>query len=221
MAMLSTRQLESDMNALMRLMVNELRKAGYSSSAAGGVNPLQNKFSRANLTALEVIDDMHSNTQAAMAGSGSCVVYSYDLDEDGRVDASELLGFRLNAGVLQMRVSGALADPDTCADASGQLWSNLTDPDFMTVETLTFDLADSECFNIREPDNIDNDVDGIKDEAGEADCYAATPLTASGDITVETRKIGITLQARLANEDLAGVSLIDNVRVDTDWLRSY
>lgn len=216
---LAASKLTQDMNALVSLMVNDLRRAGYTSSVAGIVNPMQNKFSEVNKTALEVIDDMASNTQATATGSGSCIVYSYDMDEDGVVDAGELLGFRLNAGVLQMRVSGAIGDPDTCADAIGQTWSNLTDPDFMTVNVLTFDLANSECFNIREPDSIDNDIDGITDEAGEADCYALAPAAGSGDVTVETRQIAITLDASLTNDDFVNFSLVQDVRVRNEWVR--
>lgn len=214
---LAASKLTQDMNALMTLMVADLRRAGYSGGLAA---PLTNSFSILNATALEVIDNMTSDTQAAAQGSGTCVVYSYDINHDGVVDDSELLGFRLNSGVLQMRTSGLSTNPDSCANATGQNWSDLTDADFMTVDELTFDLAASACLNIREPDNIDNDTDGTVDEDSEGDCYASVPAGGSGNITVETREVQITMEASLTNDSNVSLRLSQDVRVRNDWVRA-
>lgn len=214
-----SRKLEQDASALLELMAEDLAKAGYSGHPANIANPAANRFNAMNKTVLEVIDNMTSNLEVESRGKGSCILYSHDIDEDGVVDSAELLGFRLNGDVLQMRISGATANADNCADGAGQNWSDLTDPDFMKVDALVFDLANSECFNVREPDNIDNDVDGIVDDVNEADCYADVPQIRGGDVTVETRLITISLITRLTGEDLVQASKSRDVRVSTDWVR--
>ena len=214
---LAASKLNQDMSALMNLMVTELRRAGYSGVVP--TTPASNLFSAVDNTALEVFDSMTSNTQQAATGSGSCIVYSYDLDEDGVVDAAELAGFRLTtAGVVQMRTSGDTTDPDTCASTSNT-WSDLTDPGFITVTTLTFSLANSNCLNTREPDSTDNDSDGTTDESDEANCYTQVPTAGSGNITVETREITITLTANLTNDTFVRLTQSQNVRVRNDMVR--
>ena len=58
------------------------------------------------------------------------------------------------------------------------------------------------------------------DDDGEADCYAAVPANGSGDVTVETREVQITLDAELTNDDFVNLTLTQNVRVRNDWVRS-
>jgi prepilin peptidase dependent protein B len=167
---------------------------------------------------MEVFNNMTSNTQQAATGSGSCIVYAYDRDADGVVDTDELAGFRLNSGVVQMRTTGNAADPDTCASANNT-WVDLTDADFVTVTNLTFSLAGSYCLNTREPNAVDDDANGTVDNAEEADCYAQVPAAASGDITVETREVGITLAGQLTNDTFVNMTLNQNVRVRNEWVR--
>ena len=230
---LAASKLNQDLNAVMTLMVTEFRRIGYSVNAPVA-DPTTNAFSQIDSTAMEVYDNMASNTQLVPAGdgtwtnnfggvatatSGSCIVYAYDLDDDGVVDAVELGGFRLNAGVVEMRTSGNTADPDTCATASNT-WAALTDSDFITITTLDFNLDNSECLNTREPDSVNNDGDGTTDEADEADCYDLPfPVAASGNITVETRQISITLTGVLTNDTFVRISLNQDVRVRNDLVR--
>lgn len=209
-------KMNQDMNALMSLMVSELRRAGYSGTIPS--TPAANLFSQVDNTALEIFNSIASNTQQAANGSGTCIVYSYDMDEDGVVDAAELSGFRLNAGVVQIRTAGNTADPDTCATASNS-WVDLTDSGFITVSALTFNMANSECLNTREPDEVDNDVDATVDEAQEADCYDLVPTGGSGDIIVETREIAVTVTANLTSDSFVRMSQTQTVRVRNDMVR--
>lgn len=217
---LSASRLNQDMGALMAVIKGELRRDGYTANFLTPNFPLDNAFNVANDTALEVFDSMAGNNQQGAQGSGSCIVYAYDRDEDGNVDADELGGFRLNAGVVEMRTSGNVADPDTCASA-GNTWAALTDPGFITINTLNFNLAGSQCLNSREPDGVDNDGNGTVDNAEEADCYAVLPVVGSGDLTVDTREIAITLTGSLANDAFVSMTLTGNVRVRNDWVREW
>lgn len=211
-------KLSQELGTMMSVMVSEFRRIGYTSNITSPDFPTDNAFSVANLTAMEVFDSVASNTQQAATGSGSCIVYAYDRDEDGVVDAAELGGFRLNAGAVQMRTVGNTADPDTCA-TTNNTWVDLTDPGFVTITELTFDLAGSVCINTREPNEVDDDVDGTVDNAEEADCYDEVPAANSGDITVETRDIAITLTGELTNDAFVNMTLNQNVRVRNEWVR--
>ena len=217
---LSASRLNQDMGALMSVMKGELRRDGYTANFNSANFPLDNNFNVANNTALEVFNSMAGNAQQGVQGSGSCIVYAYDRDEDGNVDADELGGFRLNGNVVEMRTAGNVADPDTCASA-GNTWVALTDPGFVTINTLIFDLAGSQCLNSREPDLVDNDANGTVDNAEEADCYAVLPVGGSGDLTVETREIAITVTGSLASDAFVSMTLTSNVRVRNDWVREW
>jgi prepilin peptidase dependent protein B len=228
---LAASKMNQDLNAVMNLMITEFRRAGYSGNAASATDPTTNVFQQIDNTALEVFDSMAGNTQMVPVGDGtwtngsgatqgSCMVYAYDRDEDGVVDANELGGFRLNDGMVEMRTAGNTANPDTCSSTSANTWEALTDGDFITVSALWFNLDSSECLNTREPDNVDNDGDSSVDNPEEADCYD-TPLpdAASGDITVETRQLNITLTGNLTNDSFVQISLNQNVRVRNDLVR--
>ena len=70
---------------------------------------------------------------------------------------------------------------------------------------------------MREPDGVDNDgVDG-DDNAEEADCDVVTPQ--SGEITVETRQLTITLTGNLVRDTSVVHSVTRDVRVRNDLVR--
>ena len=211
-------RLGQEANSLMSVMVNEIRRAGYTGQTL--TDPSSNSFSQNNSTALAVYNTVASNSKQSGTGSGQCILYAYDMDGDGTVDSNELSGFRLYNGVVQIRTAGNTSSPDTCAASStGNTWSDLTDSTFMTVTTLTFDLSSSKCLNTRDPDEVDDDTDGTVDDADEADCYAHVPTTSSGNITVETRVVAITLTATLASDSFVRQSLTETVRVRNDYVR--
>jgi len=228
-------KMNQDLNAVMNMMITEFRRAGYSGDAATITLPTANIFNQVDGTTLEVYDNMAGNTQLVPAGDGtwtnnfggtatavegSCLVYAYDLNEDGVVDSNELGGFRLNNGEVEMRTLGNVANPDTCSSTSNT-WNALTDNDFLTVSALVFNLDNSRCLNTREPDGINNDSgeDSDIDEADEADCYDTLPIAASGDITVETRQLSITLTGNLTNDAFVRNSMTQEVRVRNDLVR--
>jgi prepilin peptidase dependent protein B len=211
-------KLSQELTTLMGMMVSEFRRIGYTANTTSANFPTDNAFSVVDMTAMEVFNNMTSNTQQAATGSGSCIVYTYDRDVDGVVDTDELAGFRLNSGVVQMRTTGNATDPDTCASANNT-WVDLSDADFVTVTNLTFSLAGSSCLNTREPNAVDDDANGTVDNAEEADCYAQVPAAASGDITVETREVGITLAGQLTNDTFVNMTLTQSVRVRNEWVR--
>lgn len=227
---LAASRMNQDLNAVMGLIITELRRAGYSGDAASATDPTTNVFNQPGSTALEVHDNMAAdnvlvsdlsngwtNASSPAATDGSCIVYAYDLDEDGVVDTDELGGFRLNSGAVEFRRLGNVANPNTCSSTSNT-WEALTDSDFITITALTFNLDNSQCLNTREPNGVENGGDGgVIDDAPEFDCYDVAPLTS--DITVETRQIDITITGNLTDDSFVTVSLNQDVRIRNELVR--
>lgn len=219
MQTLAGSKLSLDLAALMNLMASDIRRAGYSGNLL--TDPLGNPFNLPDGTTLEVFDSADSAQKSGPQGRGSCVVFAYDSDEDAVVDANELVGFRLSHGVVEMRTTGNLAASDSCT-SSGSTWMALTDPDFITITVLDFNLAESACLNTREPDGVDNDGNGTIDNPEEYECYLAPfPAAGSRDITVETRQVTITLTGALTGDTFTRMSLAQHVRVRNDLVRQH
>jgi prepilin peptidase dependent protein B len=227
---LAASKMNQDINAVMALMISELRRSGYSGDAATATNPTTNVFNQVDDTAMEVFDSVASNVQmvtdlangwintggSPAATQGTCIVYAYDADEDGVVDTEELGGFRLNNGAVDFRRLGDVSDPDTCSNTSNT-WEALTDNGFITVSALNFNLDSSECLNTSEPNSIDDDGSNGVDDAAEYDCYDVAPDAT--EITVETRQITITATANLSSDSFVQISQTQEVRVRNELVR--
>ncbi|SDK29251.1 PilW family protein [Microbulbifer yueqingensis] len=211
-------RLNQDLMTLMSVMVQDIRRAGYWRDAA--TDPLKNPFNTVDVTALAVRTSI--STPAGDADSGECILYAYDSSDSGVLDGEDIHGFRLNNGVVQMRLSGDTSNTrhDECDDAGGQ-WEDITDRNLIEITQLTFDSADpaapSTCLNLREPDGLDNDGKNGIDDAKEFDCIETAP--AMGDITVEVRQIAITMAGVLTGDSDVRVSVRQSVRVRNDLVR--
>ena len=224
---LRSSRLNQEIAGLMLVIANDVRRAGYWEFGASPAFQL-NPFSQANATALVVMDDMTSDTIQPATGQGACITYAYDAtylagNTPGVIDTTDLFGFRLNNGVVQMRQSGVVDGTacvgGTCQSCQNGTWANVTDPDLVEVTALSFDLANSNCLNASEPDLVDDNTDGVVDEDIEADCYVTVPLAGDGDVTAETREILVTVDARLANDISTRASVSQTIRVRNDLIR--
>ena len=215
-------KLNQQLAALMSVMTDDIRRAGYwgNQTVANFTDPTTSPFHQMDNTQLEV---HAANVQVAANSNvgGECVVYTYDMDDDGLLDDAEIVGFRLNGAVAQMRINGDIANNarhDSCNDADDN-WANLTDPSIVSVDVLNFGLGSSACLNAREPDLVDNDgVNGV-DDAAEADCYDQVPAVDSGDVTVETRQVTIVLTGSLVSDPTVRATLTQDVRVRNDLIK--
>lgn len=219
--MLSNSKLNQELSALMNVMTNDIRRAGYWGNIppAGLSSPQGNPFAQVDDTALEV----HAgNAPQGAMGSGDCVIYTYDADADGVLDNADIRGFRLNNGVVQMRERGDTASNpthDSCADGAGT-WRDVTDGNLISITALSFDLADSACLNTAEPNGLENGGDpAVIDDAGEADCYTVVPAAGSGEFTVETRQILVSLTGTLVGDPGVQRTLTQEIRVRNDLVR--
>lgn len=148
---LETLHLHSTVQGILDLMSADIQRSGYWHFLPGKQQLKNNPF------------QSPANTIQTGAARGeppdSCVVFSYDLDKDGKLgvgkcpvsgclpqtdaDNLELFGFRLRNQSLQMRYAG------NRADCQGGYWQALTDAsisvsDFrVTLQQSCLNLADS------------------------------------------------------------------------------
>lgn len=102
-----------DVQSILDLMANDIRRAGHWSTPGTG-NPFA---------------IIHPSS-----GTSSCLLYSYDENQDGAKQDTERFGFRRSStGVIEVRTSGA-----SDIDCNNGTWQPLSDPNVMTVTTLTF-----------------------------------------------------------------------------------
>jgi type II secretory pathway component PulJ len=134
----------------------------------------------------------------------SCILYSYDLDEDGRVgigrcpntvcaaetdsDNVEQFGFRLRERKLQSRYAGHSFQCD-----NGN-WQAVSDPN-IEITALEFTLS-THCVNLR---------------SANADCQPNAP-------SLNSRSVAIHLQGQLQNQPDTRITVRQSVHIRNDLL---
>ena len=223
---LKSSKLNQEISTLMSVMVADIHRAGVWGTN-NYATPQANPFNQVNTTALEVVYSMANDNPIPeanyIADVGNCIVYTYDANLDGVLDNNDIVGFRLNSGVVEMRQNGDIINNAAhigCANAN-DTWIPVTDGRLIKVTQLDFSLKDSECINTREPNGLDNDSDAATNDDAEMNCYVAAmvPAAASNDITVETRNIDIALVGELVGDSTVQVKINQSVRVRNDLVR--
>ena len=147
-----------------------------------------------------MLSNLFTESANDLTASGSCIQYTYDRNGDSAIDANERFAFRLNSGVVQMYPGSGTAP--VCASVAGT-WEDLSS-DSITITTLTFSAADTECINL---------------SAGATDCGASTP--ASGDVLTYIREVDMTITGELASDSSVSRSLTETVRLRNDKIAVY
>lgn len=177
-------RLNQEMRAVMGIMSSDLRRAGYWSGATtlgGDIATNPNPFMAA--------------TADLQIHGGTCVLYTYDTQEDGAAGNEDYLGFRLTNGAIWMRTAGTTTSDANCTNGT---WARLTDESFLNVTSLALSLNGSTCLNI----------------TTEADCSVTAPT--AGDITVETRRVNITLAGQLVGDAAMNTIINQTVKIRND-----
>ncbi|MCW8918656.1 MAG: hypothetical protein OQL08_07545 [Gammaproteobacteria bacterium] len=219
-ATLKSSRLNQDMGAIMSVMMNDIRRAGYWGGGTIGA-ATANPFSQPGSTALEVhalSGGVYAN--AGAQGSGSCIVYAYDLNHGGGVDTNEGFGFRWDGAGNAILTRTAHTVVNNCTNGT---WESLTDTSSITITDLTFDLGNSQCLNLSEP-NKEDEASGAAVAAAaevfaERDCYNASYPADTGETVVEVRQVTITLSAALADDASVVGSLTQSVQVRNNLVR--
>jgi len=223
---LKNSKLNQELSTLMSIMTSDIHRAGV-----WGTNdftaPQSNPFSQINSTTLEVVYSMGNDNPIPEANYtadvGNCIVYTYDANLDAVLDNTDIMGFRLNSGVVEMRQSGDVvnnASHISCNNAN-DTWIPVTDSRLVKVTKLELSLKYSNCINTREPNAVDDDSDAATNDNVEMNCYdaAMVPAVGSGNITVETRNISIALAGELVSDNTINAQLNQLVRVRNDLVR--
>lgn len=128
---LNQNRLNQQLQSAMDIMVNDIRRAGYSGTASNDVGLDQNT----NPFVAAGVDISITGTD--------CILFAYDHDNNGALPAisntidDERYGFRLDNQTLQSRPPGATF----ACNAASSNWENMTDPGFIQVTALTFTLT--------------------------------------------------------------------------------
>lgn len=191
---INSARLNYDLDSLMSLMVNDIRRAGYWGGAVAGANSATNPFTIGI-----------ANIQIPTAG---CILYTYDADADGIVDANEYYGFKRvsssSLGSVLMRTAGT-----TTADCSDGSWETLTlnsGTQSLNITTLTFDITAYKCLNVTTPSAYN----------GSCAAMVTAGLLLSGEKAIESRQIDIVLSGQLVNDPNVTKTLNGTVKVRND-----
>lgn len=227
---LNLARLTQDMRSMVDVMVRDIRRAGFVSSDPG-----------LNQAALRDNPFFGPAADIRVHWGGACIVYAYNRDDDTNgdgvsdevppvVDSNEYLGFRLNAGRLEMRQSGS-----TNADCDNGSWIALSGPK-VEVTALNFVLLSSSV-NVTSMIS-DRDHDGCMDgddanpdsfssscrsgnygngycDAGEG-CTVCTRDGSPDPACLVVRTVTLSLTARVAADPEVVQTITHRVRLRND-----
>ena len=125
-------KLNQELNAVMTIMVRDLRRAGYDGDASGltSDNPFLDPYPA-------TIDGNNlyigAATNFTSPASNDCITFTYDLDGDGAFDGDdERFGYRHDSddNAIEMR-----DDDNECDEGS---WEEITNDDLIEITSLAF-----------------------------------------------------------------------------------
>lgn len=122
-------RLEYELKTAINLMTSDIRRAGFYASSRTMVDTGVNS------------NPFMSVTTDLSTPSTSCLLFSYDLNEDGLLPAlgfansDERFGYRLSNQTIQSR-----APTDSVFSCNSGDWQDLTNPNLIQVTNLTFTL---------------------------------------------------------------------------------
>ena len=120
---LASAKLNQDIDSVTQVMVNDIRRAGFTNAL----------FKYDDFEDLNIV-------------SSSCVLYSYDANEDGVKDDNEKFGFKLNGSEVEMRTT--CTGVGCAIDCDAGTWVALTDNAVTTITDLNFHSSKSKCISL-------------------------------------------------------------------------
>lgn len=207
-------KVNQEARTIIAMMVDEMRRAGYWSSATVGstddgipINPFMSR-APADVTDIQV----SANLQ--------CVTFSYDATHQsvtpGTIEATDVFGFR--------RVGTAVQIPDhsqpTAATCNSGPWITLNDEAAVWITRLEFSTVGSKCINMSSNGQLLWEVTDVNAVTPACECdddnicedYDAS-LLSGGDVLIEMRQIEIRLDAAHVDDDRIVISLREQVKV--------
>lgn len=162
-------RLNQDLATATAIMANELRRAGLTEGE------------RKSMVQETLPSPIPRSIQIPTA---SCILYQYDQNKNGTIEASEQRGFRLLNGELLMgegvtSCADIVFDPDDPADPNDRIVDSLTDPSVIAITQLQFDTEDSKCRNI---DTTNPTVNGYWRTATQSTRFPCDPAEALSNL---------------------------------------
>jgi prepilin peptidase dependent protein B len=190
---INSARLNYDLDSVMLLMVNDIRRAGYWGGAVDGADSSANPFT----TSTGNIQIIQTSTTPPVR----CILYSYDANNDGTPNNGEYYGFKLQNEAISMRSSDTA---EATTDCTGIGWSALTVTESVNVTELTFTTS-YQCLNVTTALSYNTTCAAV----------AAANL-ATGNKAIESRQINIVLAGRLVNDQTVTKTLNGTVKVRND-----
>ena len=198
---LASAKLNQDIDSVTQVMVNDIRRAGYS----GG------HFLFADNEDLNIV-------------SSSCILYAYNANDDPpgspnlTLDDNEKFGFKLNGSEVEMRTTCTGAGCATDCDAG--TWVALTDDAVTTITNLNFHSSKSKCISLTATANVVAEsntnnywVTDILDESLTVTQFPCMATTGAGLSTFTLDSTGVYVASDFFppqdNDRLNGVRLVN------------
>ncbi len=237
---LKAAKLNQEMRAILHMVANDVRRAGYWSGSVAGVGAT-NPFTDTTLG--------HNLVVSGLGGedADSCVTFTYNLNvTDGgdnpaligactsancvaslpapfnntAVYASktniEMFGYRKNGDLLEVLTGLGTSDADAVFECADGDWGVLNDGEMVIMDDLGFTL-NSQCTNVTE--STRNDCNVVLTPGDTSD--DATPTVAAddpdtGDYLLFERDVQLTMTAHLAADVNFNHTLDQSVRIRND-----
>lgn len=172
-------RLAHELSGTLRFVADELRRAGYQ--------PIRSKENALNDTDTGS-PFMAVDARLTILEGGNCILYTYDRNENDKVDPHEFFGFRLRDFQIETRISGG-----TTLDCNDGHWNTLTDARITLINELVFEDRQFTCLNSRTGAMWKSHCDDVT-----ANGYG---LPASDDALNETRQVRVSVAGSLANDN--------------------
>lgn len=193
-------RLNYDLDSVMQLVVNDIRRSGYWSQAIAESDARDNPF---------MLEGAAGNTNIFISkktgeADNSCIVYSYEGETgNGTVDTNEYYGFRMNGDGIDMRSSVTDVANASCDDPGD--WENIIDTSKIVITALTFNNTSFKCLNTTSSISYNTP------------CASVTAANLPSDAeAIETRQIGITVQGNVDNDSTVTKRLTAIIKVRND-----
>ncbi|HEY8096810.1 MAG TPA: prepilin-type N-terminal cleavage/methylation domain-containing protein [Methylobacter sp.] len=207
--LIKSARLNHDLESVMTLMLNDIKRAGYWGGANFAADSRANPFTTAT-----------TNIQIPV---NTCVLYSYDADGLGTVDSNEFYGFKFTNNSIQMRKTGTTTASTDCSDGT---WEEFIDGNQLTITNLQFNFvpvtgvlpATSRCLNVT---NNSTAANAPTPPAAPQVICSAIPTTfpiVSGDNLAEKRLVNIQLTGHVTSDTTVTKTLNGTVEVRNNRL---
>jgi len=191
---LRSAKLNMELRGAMDLMVAEIRRSGYTPNTT---NLTSNPF-------------MLADTNLTLVGT-DCLLLAYDANGNGVTETTDFVGFKKNATAVSMRYGGTASTSTGCSVGS---WENLTDPNNVVIDTLTFSIA-YQCWNAQTLLSSSSQPCA----SGQSVFNTAAAASTKSDL-VEVRDVTIALVGHHKSDALTIMSLNQSVRVRNDRIQT-